>query len=222
MPKMKTSTSDPEFQENLELHLSEVARRNAISHLETQLGLRYSRERAKLRTYMIYDSAQKQVKQRLVSIATELQTFIDAGKNLVWYGNAGTGKDHLLAAMLYAAANLGINAEWVHCQSFFGQSRDRISADKSQEPLIRQLASPHVLGMSDPVPPKGETKTWDIQLLYRVLDARNRSMKLTWVTVNAKDETELMEELSMPVWDRIREGAELFPCFWESYRGRKS
>jgi hypothetical protein len=47
-------------------------------------------------------------------------------------------------------------------------------------------------------------------------------MKSTWVSLNANSPEEADAMLSAAVFDRLREGAELFGCFWPSFRERKT
>jgi hypothetical protein len=56
--------------------------------------------------------------------------------------------------------------------------------------------------------------------LYRVLDRRYREVKPTWVTINAEDADDAKAKLGAPIFDRLKDNAELVPCFWPSFRER--
>jgi hypothetical protein len=77
------------------------------------------------------------------------------------------------------------------------------------------------LAISDPIPPVGEPTAWNLGQLYRLLDRRYRDLKQTWVTLNALSIEDADAKLSAPMFDRLREDAELFACFWPSFRERR-
>ena len=157
-----------------------------------------------------------------VVIAAGIGEFVTSSRGLVLLGTVGTGKDHLLAALLYAAARSGHSARWVNGQEVFGQFRDRIDTGKADEQHFRELCAPAVLGISDPIPPVGQAGAWDLGNLYRLLDRRYRAMKATWVTINAQSADDADAKLSEPVFDRLRDGAEIVTCCWPSYRERRN
>lgn len=191
---------------------------NLVASLAGSLGARYSPDRATMANYRVYHSRQKLMVDRLAAISDEIETFVSGGRGIVWYGSVGTGKDHCLAAMLYRAASAGLAARWVDCQELFGASRDRIGTNDSEQELLGRLVSPTVLGLSDLLPPAGGLSNWNVILLRRVVDARNREMRPTWVTANADDEREMVQVLTPQIWSRLREGAEVFRCQWPDYR----
>ncbi len=196
-----------------------------VHNLALQLGARYSPARVSLDRFRIYHDAQKPVLDRLRALAPRLVELVGQGRGLIFFGPVGTGKDHLLAALLYAVAEAIVEEKpchWVNGQEVFGQSRDRMKADLLEGELIQELARPQVLAISDPVPAVGELSAWNVGLLYRVLDRRYREMKATWASLNALSVEDADAKLSAPVFDRLREGAELFPCFWPSWRERRA
>jgi DNA replication protein DnaC len=194
--------------------------RVTTDRLRADLGRRYAPEAASLETFRVYHKAQPPVLDRLRAIAADIQRFVEDSRGLVLYGPVGTGKDHLLAALLYHAAAKGIGCRWVNGQEVFGQFHDRMDTGQADEGTFRELARPAVLGVSDPVPPVGNLGAWDIRNFYRVADRRYRLGVPTWLTVNAASVDDLDAKLSEPVFDRLRHGAELVCCDWPSYRER--
>jgi DNA replication protein DnaC len=191
-----------------------------VQKLAAQLGARYSPDRVTLDTFELYDPKQRLALNRARDCASRIATLIRDGRNLVFYGVVGTGKDHLMIALLYEAARLGADCRWVNGQEIYGQFRDRIDSGQREEELLNALVKPHVLAISDPIPPVGGPTSWNVQQLYRLLDRRYRALKSTWISMNALSLEDADEKLSAPVFDRIRQDAELFPCFWPSYRER--
>lgn len=192
-----------------------------VAGLEYEMGRRYSYARARLDTFEINDPKQQEVCERLKALTPQLIGRIEAGRGLVFLGIVGTGKDHLMAAMLYRAAMAGVTCKWVNGQDVYGQFRDRIDTGEREEDLLRLLTAPKVLAVSDPIPPASDPSPWNLQQLYRLLDRRYRALLPTWVSLNAMSVEDADAKLSAPVFDRIREGAEIFKCFWPSYRERK-
>ena len=192
-----------------------------VTVLAAELGARYGPALATLDRFRCDHPKQTEAVDRLrVVLRSGLGLFISQGRSLVFYGTVGTGKDHLLAASLYAAASIApdCTVRWVNGQELFGEFRDRMDSGRPEEELVRKLVAPTVLGISDPIPPIGGPSPYNVSQLYRILDRRYRALKATWVSVNALSVEDGEGKLSAPVFDRLREGAEMFPCFWPSYR----
>lgn len=196
--------------------------RETVKDLSKVLGPRYSASRCGLKTFDLYHLDQKPVLARLQALEPKLVEFVQRGQGLIFLGSVGTGKDHLMASMLHAAAEAGLRCSWVNGQEIFGQFRDRIDTGQRDEDYFRQLTLPAVLGISDPIPPVGSPSAWDINNLYRLVDRRYCACKSTWISLNAESTDEADRKLSEPVFDRLRESAEIFNCFWPSYRERKT
>lgn len=199
----------------------EVAAREAeqaTARLAAELGPRYAPSRCRLETFRVYHARQQPVVDRLIRLRGRIGELAASGAGLVLYGPVGTGKDHLLAALLYAACGIGLRCRWLNGQDSYGALRDRMDSGASEEEFFGALANPDVLAISDPIPPVGEPSAWNTAALYRLLDRRYRLLRPTWCALNATSADDADAKLSSPVWDRLREAAELVPCFWPSYR----
>ena len=195
----------------------------AMARLEADVGPRYAPDRATLEGFQVYHKGQEAIIKRLKMLRDQLPEIAKSGQGLVFYGSVGAAKDHLAIAMLYAAAGLhGIKCRWFSGMEIFGASRDRMDTNKTEDSLIEMLAAPQILCISDPLPPVGDLSAWNVQLLYRVLDKRYHLLRPTWATVNVAKPTDLDSALSAPVYDRLRDAAEFFPCFWPSFRREKN
>jgi len=134
-------------------------------------------------------------------------------------GSLGTGKDHLAAAMLYEAAQrFGIASRWVRGRATFQASRDAMANDRSEEELLGPMMKAAILCISDPAPGAASLSSWNVDLLFRVIDDRYARRKPTWMTLNARDVTEAGQKLTPAVWERLRDQAEVIRCLWESRR----
>jgi DNA replication protein DnaC len=148
-----------------------------------------------------------------------LADFVKAGRGLILHGSVGTGKDHIIAALLYrAVSEHSLSARWVNGLDLFGAVRDRMDEGKREGDFLRTWSAPTILAISDPIPPLRDPSAWNIEILYRLIDRRYRNNKSTWMTLNAASVDEADEKLSAPVFDRLKEDAVILRCFWPSYR----
>jgi len=171
------------------------------------------------------DEATKQRQQaaldRLRLLGTHMAEHIDAGGNVILYGPPGTGKDHLLMALLHLAIAKNLRVQWRNGQDLFGDFRDRIDTDRSEESSVRDFESPQVLAISDPVPPKGTVSDFSTTMLYRIIDRRYRQLRSTWITANIAKADEARTELSGPIFDRLMDNCVTVFCNWPSYRQQR-
>ena len=192
-----------------------------VHRLAADLGKRYRPERARLDNFELYHKSQDKVLTALRELLPRLSELVSAGRGLIFLGPVGTGKDHLMAAALYSVAKRGTSARWFNGMEVFGAFRDRIDTGQRDREHFNELCRPDVLGLSDPIPPLGQVSAWSAENLYRILDLRYRAEKSTWVSVNASSLEDADAKLSAPCFDRVRHGAEVFNCFWPSFRERK-
>lgn len=193
------------------------ARRNALA---AHLGRRYWPDAVALEAFERYHKNQPHALGRLVAFMADLPARVEAGEGLVLFGDVGTGKDRLMACALYAACE-SFKVEYRSGQDLFGSFRDRMDAGGREEQMLRDLAAPDVLALSDPAPPAGELSSWRLEILYRIVDRRYRDRRPTWLTVNATSAAEAEAKLGSQVWDRLQEGAAVIACQWPSYRERR-
>ncbi len=136
-------------------------------------------------------------------------------------GNPGTGKDHLLCALMwYAILRYGFSVEWQNGMELSSRMRDRIGEDDAEpeERIIKRLVKPHILVFSDPVPPKGEVGRYQAEILYSIIDQRYRAMKPTWVSANVYGGDDARNKIADNIVDRLRHDSLVINCDWESYR----
>ena len=150
-------------------------------------------------------------------------------RNVLIYGPCGTGKDHLIAGL----ARSLMQSEWkpsprgysLHRHpigvfdgmSLFDTLRDRIS-DRDQVDLTKDSARYPIVYISDPTPLSGALSQFEQRHLYRILDARYRELKPTWMTCNVSSRDQLDECIGVRNSERILDGATSIYCDWPSYR----
>lgn len=224
-PKIRPSDEERDrwATEEAEASATKEMRRRAdqVAELSHTLGKRYSPDRVQIEGFEVYDAKQTPIIAAVKKIASELPTLVANGESLIWYGPVGTGKDHMMAYLLYVAAGHGIDCKWVNGVQVYSTIRDRIDSGRLESELLNELARPTVLAISDPIPPARKPSDFNVEQLYILMDRRSRDAKSTWVNFNAASENDAYEKLSAPVFDRLRDGARIFPCFWPSYRERR-
>lgn len=209
-------------------HRADAAARQERSRRESEWaslvherGQRYSN--CTLSSYECRVDAQTQAREALRRYAEKMPESVDSGVGIVLFGPAGTGKDHLLAAMMRAAImTYGLRVRWENGMDLFGEVRDRIGEDKSEAQFVRSLAHPQILALSDPLPPFGAIKEFQAAMLFRVIDRRYSEGKPTWVTMNARNRQEAEERMGVQMIDRLSHGALVIFCNWPSYRQKSS
>lgn len=203
-----------------------VVASNRASAIRRNLGRRYAD--CSLAAFEIY--GEPGVANRQATVLASLQAFADGlksriadGSGLFLFGPSGTGKDHLLSALLIEADNRGHQVAWMNCQEICGKAREAFSGHAIESSIVEYLTSAAVLGISDLWLPKssddvGEVTTFQRALLFRVIDHRYRTCKPTWVTVNVSGREEAEDRLGVQLVDRLTDGALCLGCNWPSYR----
>jgi DNA replication protein DnaC len=185
--------------------------------VQADMGPRYSPE--KVERFISYHDNQKPVVEDLKAL--DLGQHINDGRGIIWFGPVGTGKDHMAARLLYRAASLGFLGRWVNGQELFGEFRDKMTMEQTEESILKPLTRPDVLVISDPVPPRGEPSNYNLQQLYRLVDRRYRFERATWVTLNVASADEADARLGPSSFSRLKQRALLLPCFWPDYREKE-
>src|SRR5262249_2949114 len=99
----------------------------ALADLAAQAGARYAPTRVSLDNYVVRHPGQRQTIDRLRALAERLPEAVRNGEPLVLFGTPGTGKDHLLAALLYVAAGRhGLRVQWTSGLRLYQAFRDAI------------------------------------------------------------------------------------------------
>lgn len=189
--------------------------------LSPQIGARY--QDCKLGNFVL--SKDDAVRKKQEAVITALEGFaknmisnVSWGMGIILYGPAGTGKDHLLSAMMRAACRVNLDVAWRNGMDLYADRRDAISQQVTERELITSLIVPHVLAISDPVPPWGSLTEGQAEFLFRVVDARYRRRLPVWVSANFAAGNEAEGRVGIQVIDRLRDGSLALHCNWPSYR----
>ena len=195
---------------------SEQERGGNWRRLERLIGQRY--EGCRVDSFKTSLEAQRKVRDAVRKYGKDITARVAAGTNIVLYGPPDTGKDHLLVGLLYQACKYSHSIGWVNGMDLHGEIRDAMDGETTESYILKKYTEPTVLAISDPVPPWGDLSKFQAVFLFRLIDARYRAMKPTWVTVNATKGEELEGRIGEQVVDRLRDGALTLHCDWPSYR----
>lgn len=201
----------------------ELDRLQAIQQLGQMGGRRYRRENVSLDKFDLYaqPDAQKSALEQVRFVASKIKAMSADGRGVMFWGAVGTGKDRLMAWLLYQAIDHGLSVKWINGMEVFGRLHDNMDAGKRDEGFLSELCQPQILAISDPIPPVGSLGAWDTRSLYRIIDRRYRNLLPTWASVNVKDDADADAKMSEPVFDRLRDHAVIVKCFWPSWRGKQ-
>lgn len=181
-----------------------------------QAGTRYGQ--CRLNNFICTTAAQTRVVKELGGYCETIGERLAKREGIVLYGPVGTGKDHLAFAVARAAVGAFRTVRWVNGQQWFGDIRDAMDTDRTEEALIGRLGWSDLTVISDPLPPVGQLTQHQATMLYRAVHARYEAGKATIVTVNVGDDSEADSRLGAPTWDRLCDGAWKVQCNWPSYR----
>jgi DNA replication protein DnaC len=191
-------------------------------YIDQQIGKRYVR--CRLDTFRC-DGENAAAKQKAVDQCREyVNQFADhyeAGRSLVVIGPKGTGKDHLVSAVVREIARrLGkpgavIFRDGLTLYSEFKSAFDQVG---SQDAIVAKYVAPKLFAVSDPVPPSGPLSNYDQQIILRIIDGRYRECRPIAVTVNCATRAEMATRMGAQATDRLFDCAIVVPCNWPTFR----
>ena len=179
-------------------------------------GLRY--KQCRLSNYDAHNEKQKQVIERLTKFAECIVDHTSSGNGVILFGPKGTGKDHLMMSMAFAATANHLKVHWVNGADMRGDVRDQTRNDELEGDYASRLIRKQILWISDPLPVTGNLTDAQQDRLFRILDGRYSNLRPTWVTVNVSSRDELEQRLGPQNADRLRDGAVALFCDWPSHR----
>lgn len=197
------------------------AQRARMTTLLKTRGSRYAR--CWFSTYQTYCKPQEAVKTQLEAYARDVINRVRLGQNLFLYGPSETGKDHLLMALSRQAILAGINVRWENGLRFYSRLRRAMAENTPDEDVIDNLASPEVLWLSDPLPPRNKPlESYRAECLFLLLDERRNRDKPTWVSMNVQDLGNAAERIGGSTLNRLTLDGLTLNCNWPRYANRNS
>lgn len=191
--------------------------------LANEIGPRHGS--CSIETFEVWeDAAKKAVADEVLSLIVDIKATVAQGRPIIFVGPTGTGKDHLLAALLFAAVDSGAKVKWMP-----GYGVARWIKQNIPDPSVKPAKLPDVIAVSDPIP-EAQLSHWEQPMFGELVDLCYRWRRSIWITCNLGEKKSDDEKLSgdesirrygSAAVSRLREDAYQFECNWESYRGRK-
>lgn len=158
---------------------------------------------------------------RVKRFAENLEDHVAAGVNVILHGPCGTGKDHLMTALMRVVVWEFENHPRIHL--FDGVTLAARAKNDRGKPLDDIFAenhetAPQILAISDPVMVGETAKFYQMERLTELIDGQYRTRRPVWVTVNAATRDELYGMLTPPLADRLVDGAFTLFTDWPSFR----
>lgn len=190
-----------------------------LNVLRDRLGARYRDATfGNFHLSLAYDERTRQSKA-IAEVEAYIESLGDRGDGggLMLMGPVGTGKDHLMAAAAIVATERGHSVRWRDGITLFGEVRE-FAGPVPGAGVCDALAKADILCLSDPVPPSGALEPRQLAWLFRLIDARYRELRPTWISANATSHSQAASMFGEQNWDRLRHGATVVSCNWPSYR----
>jgi len=194
----------------------EAAISSAKRKFQNLVGERYTP--CRFETFRCTGKAMRDVLEACEAIAANVAEELDAGRSVVLAGPVGTGKDHLMAAMLREVVRAGRTCERINGTDLAGQCRDLIGGHATESEFLQRWATVDLLALSDPEGNREKATEYYADWLYRIVDYRYRLKKSIWITINASAEKEIAERVGERTWDRIRHNATIIRTNWQTHR----
>ncbi len=164
----------------------------------------------------------RKAKASVGAYADNMAAELKAGSGVCLLGPIGTGKDHLLVGLArMAIMQHDIKPLWINGLDLFGKFRDAIGTDITEDDMLRRYIDADLLILSDPVQIAGELSQHQAGMLFRIIDARNRDLRPTWVTLNVASHAEAVARMGAPIVDRLRHDALVIEFTGKSNRTKK-
>lgn len=214
--KSQRTIRDEQWYREFEIQKRDELRAETWSRFVASRGPRYAE--CRLGNFQCQHEGQRAAVERLKAFARDLVAETRSGTNLLVFGPKGSGKDHLLSAMVFAAVRQDVYPRWVNGMDLFGEVRDLMDEGGSERRYVEALVAHQVLYISDPLPPSGPLSPFQQATLFRVLDGRYSRRKAVWCSVNVASSGELEDRIGAQNADRLRDGAIAIYCDWPSFR----
>jgi DNA replication protein DnaC len=187
-----------------------------IRRLKSSIGLKYQNK-----NFGNFDKSQNQkAYEECLEYAKNIKDYIKNGKGLFLSGTVGTGKTHLLAAIIdYAARIKKQYIEYYNIVSLLNNIRftfkRKYQESISTEEITDQLKKREIL-MIDDLGTENLTD-WASEILFDIIDHRYSNLKSTVISTNLST-IEIKEKLSERLMSRIYEMCKGVQLFGKDYR----
>ncbi len=229
LAELNAKTPEQELEQRAESQRSELERKEkAERERRHENWLRIVGERGRryagctLDNFRCDHPRQRESVESMREYASQLHERVTNGDGVVLFGPPGTGKDHLLMALVMVAIrDHGLSVMWRNGLDLFADFRRSIN-DDSEHDLVRPLIGADILAISDPIPPFGAVTEYQAGSIARIIDSRYSHCRPTWITVNTANRDEANQRLGSQAIDRLSHGALVLHCDWPTYRAPRN
>ncbi|MBO2673654.1 ATP-binding protein [Shewanella algae] len=149
---------------------------------------------------------------------TRFAEFSSTGRGFLFYGNPGTGKNHVASAIANALMKRSHTVVMMSVMDLMDRARSCYRWQTSEEQLLRDFCRPELLIIDE----IGLQRSSDDERLWltRIIDRRLYGNRATSFITNL-DGQGLRDVLGVRGYERLKEAVGMAVKFdWESYRGR--
>jgi len=180
-------------------------------------------ETCRLSNWDYHGTAEEKRRQREIvdwcgQFNLEMAAHVQLGRNVIFVGPSGTGKDRLAVSLSRCALANQFTVSRYTGAEMWALTRDVINGHESEAELLRRFCEPDVLVISDPLLPGQPLSDWQVSWFYRITNSRGDKCKSIWCTLNVAGKEEAEQRLSPQCWGRLNRDAKVVKCFWSSYR----
>lgn len=171
-------------------------------------------------TFNVGDDAfshkRKAAKNLALQYATTIAEQRAVGRNLIFVGSVGTGKDHLASAVVRTIVGNGMSVAYARGSVLANEMLAVLKGD----PLPDKYATRDFLVVSD-IEPRGdkETSVFFQTSILDLIDERYRAKLPTIITSNIETREAMNKAIGKRTMDRLCEDAVIIKMCWDSYRG---
>lgn len=196
--------------------------RRVWKDIMSQAGSRYAN--ATLDSFRLHGTAEEQ--QRQESTLSHIRQFCESmpgcvqmGRNVVFLGTVGTGKDHLMIGMLREAVEACcFDIKWADTSEMFGQFKDAVGDRGGIADLMESYTKPQLLVLSDLLPVNEALTPFESEILFRLVHSRQRRLKATWVNANVLNLDDLVKLVGEKIVSRLKQGSLTLRMQWSDFR----
>ena len=166
-------------------------------------------------------SSAESVRASVMSYYRDIRDTPRQWRSLWLTGLPGTGKTHLLCALVRALVEVGVSARYVTLAAMLAEIKEAYSAnDKTEAGQIAKFANSFDFLVIDEIDVMRASDN-DKALLFAVINGRYNELRPVAVASNQSPDL-LSEYVTERVADRLRENAAIMVCDWASARGREA
>jgi DNA replication protein DnaC len=174
---------------------------------------------ARFETYQPTCAEAQTVLTAIVNYSDNLSAEIAAGRNAFMVGATGTGKTHLMCALVSRALADGRTAQFITATKIWRAMRAtwHRGSTQTEADVLRALADVELLAIDEVQELDDQEGRWFFDLVNERYERGNRPI----VMATNLDKQAMIQQFGQRTIDRLRDRHIAYRFTWESYRGRR-